>query len=356
MHTHMTAQIPVSSAQGQFAYLFRQGIKYLGAERWEDAEKVFSEIIAQKSSYRENGRSAREMLKVAKNEREGRQALKQGDLLRALDCFREAENLERTIYVEGLVQIDDFEKRAKAYFEVGHFRQSAWIYDQLLRNYGQDSRASIWKDAQSACWHEELVPVFDKGILALEKKDWHEAKQHFTEVVCGDPDFRRHGQATAVLLDQCKREIRKLANTLLDKGKLKEALREYEEIMDMRKIEQVKELIYLQTQGEKAANEYRRDEKWTKAVAVYEWLLTLKIGVDKHQEWQDLMNDCLQKARLTHLFDKGLQAMSQKQWRIAEKTFSEAKSIDPKFQRRGQRVMRLYRMAVVKQRLTTLFP
>ncbi len=356
MHTHMVAHNPVMSAQGQYSYLFRQGIQCLAEERWLDAEKIFSEIISYKSSYRENGRSAKDMLNVARNEREGRQALKDGDLEQALQCFRDAENLERTIYVEGLMQIEHLEGRAKSYLEDGRFRQAAWIYDQLLREFPTGRNAGEWREAQIACWHEELVPVFTAGLVDFENKNWVEAKNKLSEVVCGDPDFRRHGQTAAVLLDQCKREIRQIANANLNQGNLRDALAGFQEIMDVAKIKQVEELIYLQDQGEKVANDYRKKEKWAKAAAVYEWLLTLDFSVNKQQEWQNILNECQEKAKAAQLFDQGMNAMTQKKWQVAEKKFSQAKNIDPKFQRGGQRVNRLYRMAVLKHTLATLFP
>ncbi|MCA9921723.1 MAG: hypothetical protein KC419_05440 [Anaerolineales bacterium] len=356
MQTQLAAHFPVSRAQNQLSYMFQRGMTYLADGRWTEAEQEFSAIIAQKSSYRQNGRSAKEMLKLAQNERNARWALQQGDLQRALSCFREAGNLERTVFVEDLIQIEDFEQRAKVYFENGRFRQSAWIYDQLLRNYGDDSRIGLWKDAQTACWYEELVPIFDAGLLAFESKAWREAKKQFSEVICGDPEFRRHGQSAVVLLDQCKQEIRKEANEALDNGRLKEALNGYQEIMDMRKIGQVEELMHLQAQGEEVAKAYCDDEKWAKAAAVYEWLTTLTMGSEKQQTWQDLAVKCREKARLTYLFDKGLQAVEQKDWAEAEKRFGAAKEIDPKFQYKGHRTLRWYRISAVKQRLATLFP
>jgi len=356
MYTHMVAPAPVKSTQGQFSYLFHLGEQHLAEERWVDAEKIFSEIISQKSSYRENGRSAKEMLKVARNEREARQALKEGNLLRAVQCFRNAENLERTIYVEGLMQIEHLQERAKSYLEDGRFRQSAWVYDQLIREYATDNRVNVWREAQSVCWHEELVPVFNAGLIDFENKNWVAAKNKFSEVVCGDPEFRRHGQSAALLLDQCKREIRQQASVHLNEGRLKEALAGYQEIMDMAKISQVEELIYLQDQGEKVAADYRRKEKWEKAAAVYEWLLTLEFSSKKQQEWQALYIECQEKAKAAALFEQGMKAMTQKNWQIAGEKFSQAKCIDPWFQQDGQRVNRLYRMAILKHTLATLFP
>jgi len=352
----MVAHNPVMSAQGQYSYLFRQGLQHLSEERWVDAEEIFSEIVSLKSSYRENGRSAKELLKIARNEREGRQALKNDDLRKALQCFRDAENLERIIYVEGLMQIEYLQGRAKSYLEDGRFRQAAWVFDQLLREFPTHNNANEWRESQSACWHEELVPVFNAALVDYENKNWVEAKTKLSEVVCGDPDFRRHGQAAGVLLDQCKREIRQIANANLNQGNLKEALVGYQEILDMAKVKQVEELIYLQDQGEKVADDYRKKEKWAKASAVYEWLLTLDFSVNKQEEWRDLYSDCQEKAKAAQLFDQGMNAMTQKKWQVAEKKFSQAKHIDPKFQRGGQRVNRLYRMAVLKHTLATLFP
>jgi len=336
--------------------MFQEGMTYYADERWTEAEQVFLAIISQKSSYRQNGCSAKEMVKIVINEREGRLALEQGDLHRAVRHFRETGNLERIVHVEDLIQIDLLEERSQIHIENGRFRQAAWLYDQLLRKHGDDIRAAGWKDAQASCWREELVPVFDRGLDALDNKEWWNAKKHFSEVMCGDPDYRRRGQSAAVLLEQCKQEIRKEGNEALDKGKLEVALAAYKEIMDMRKIAQVEELMHLQSQGEKVAKEYRRAEKWAKAAAVYEWLTTLNLGPEKHQQWYDLAVKCAEKARLTYLFDKGMSAINQKDWVEAERRFAEAKEIDPKFQYKGERVLRMYRMAAVKQRLAMLLP
>ena len=356
MHTNMVANNVAVGAQGQFSYLFRQGVQHLAEGRWLEAEKIFSEIISHKSSYSENGRSAKQMLKTARNERLGREALKSGELRDALQCFRDAENLERTIFVEGLIQIEHLNSRAKSYIEDGRFRQAAWVYDQLIREFTNDNRVAEWREAQSGCWHEELVPVFNSGLTAFENKKWIEAKNNLSEVVCSDPDFRRHGHSAANLLDQCKREIRQIANAHLNQGNLKSALKYFQEILDTAKIKQVEELIYLQDQGEKVAKDYLQKENWAKASAVYEWLLTLDFSVNKREEWQSFYKSCQEKAKAARLFDQGMSAMTEKKWQVAEKKFSQAKTIDPKFQRGGQRVNRLYRMAVLKHTLATLFP
>lgn len=351
MHLSISQQVPASRSQDRFYKLFQQASQLLEKHQWDEAINYLSTIAKEKPSYKQNGYSVRQLLKQAKHEQTGYAAVEQGNLETALHHFREINDLEQIIEIEDAIYAKRLEYDIKEFERKQQFRQAAWLYDQLLRKFPDDPNVNSWERGQTDCWHQELAPTFDKGVEALERKDWLEAKRIFTEVLCGDPNFMRHNQLAAALLDQTKWEIRLIANADMENGRLQKALRGYEEIMDTQKIEQVKEFIYLRSKGQKAALAYEREGRWQKATAVYDWLLTLKLGKSDSQRWKEARQICATNAKLDRLFDAGLEAMEEQKWELASQKFSTIKKISPKFKKNGQRASKLSWAALMKQHL-----
>ncbi len=351
MNLSIAPQVPASRSQDRFYKLFQQASQLLEKHQWEEAINLFYTIAKEKPSYKQNGYSVRQLVKQAKHEQSGYAAIEEGNLETALHHFREINDLEQIIEIEDAMYVQRLESNIQEFENKHQFRQAAWLYDQLLRKFPDDPNASRWEIGQSDCWHQELAPTFDKGVEALEKKEWLEAKRIFTEVLCGDPNFLRHNQLAAALLDQAKWEIRLIANAAMENGRLQEALRDYKEIMDTQKIAQVKEFIYLRSKGQKAALAYEQEGRWRKATAVYDWLLTLKLGKSDSQRWKEARQICATNAKLDRLFDAGIEAMEEQRWELASQKFSAIKKVSPKFKKNGQRASKLNWSALMKQHL-----
>ena len=351
MQLSMTQKVPASRTQDRFSNLFQQGVLFLEDHRWNEAIHIFSALIKQNPTYKENGRSVQALLEQTKIEQQGYTALEQGDLQTALRFFRDTRNLEQIIEIEDAIHINELEVHINELENKGQYRQAAWVYDQLLRDFPKSPHHVTWEISKSECWHQELSPVFDEGVEAFEQKDWLGAKGAFTEVICGDPHFRRHNQLAAALLDQCTWEIRLEANKALENGRLQDALNGYEIIMDTQKMEQVKEFIYLRSKGEKVALKYEQEERWRKATAVYDWLLSLELGGSDKEKWEVARQTCATNAQLDRLFDDGVAAMESRNWQLASQKFSEIKQISPKFSKNGHRASKLNWTAIIRQRL-----
>jgi tetratricopeptide (TPR) repeat protein len=356
MYLPINAKVPASGMQDRLTSTYRQGLQYLAAEQWQEAENIFAEIGKTHPTFKIDGRSAKQMLYILKYEKRGYAALKNGDLKEALAYFHKTENVEKINNLESCILIEEYLTRAAEYEAEKRFRHAAWMYDQLLQKFPNSPTKAMWEAARSENWHRELYPIFDRGLEAFNKKNWQMAKETLGEVVCADPNFRRHGKMAAALLDQSKREIRQIANAAMAQGDLAAALEGYKEILDMHKVEQISELIELQNKGEAIARDYEKKQRWEAAVAVYDWLLTLDLGPIKHKEWEEKRNRLSKLAYLANLFNEGLSAQVDKDWKVAAEKFGEIKRIDPKFGWGNLRAAKLHRSAQMKMHLGSILP
>jgi len=139
-------------------------------------------------------------------ERQGDNALKQGDLVSALSAFEKAGNAEKVEQVEREYRrkaLQTLEQEAESFTQKMEWKQAISVYEQLVEKAPDEKSKIAWQASLTKCKEEEkLEGLFTLGLGALAGGDWEQAKKTFAEVVYIRPDYGRDNKSAVKLLEQ----------------------------------------------------------------------------------------------------------------------------------------------------------
>ena len=139
-------------------------------------------------------------------ERQGDNALKQGDLKAALFAFEKAENAEKVKQVEReykLKELQILEQEANSFAQKKDWKQAILAYEQLIEKAPDEKSKAVWQSGLAKCKEEEkLESLFTLGLGALTSGDWEQAKKTLSEVVYIRPDYAKDNKSAVKLLEQ----------------------------------------------------------------------------------------------------------------------------------------------------------
>lgn len=155
----------------------------------------------------------------------------QGDRAGALQAYRTAlAHLPegRGLRAELLLIVQHLEKQHQAEEEIkrlvreaewlaqrGQWQEAARAYQAALGQAPHSPHAAEWQAALRVCEEEfELARLFDGGVEALQRYEWKAAQELLKEVVRRKPDYERHGERAAKLLERAWKGERKPAGIL----------------------------------------------------------------------------------------------------------------------------------------------
>ena len=139
-------------------------------------------------------------------ERQGGNALKQGDLALALSAFEKAGNTEKVEQVRieyKRKELQTLEQEAETSTQKANWKQAISIYEQLVEKAPDQNSKAKWQSGLEKCKEEEkLESLFTIGLGALTSGDWEQAKKTLSEVVYLRPDYVKDNQPAVKLLEQ----------------------------------------------------------------------------------------------------------------------------------------------------------
>lgn len=139
-------------------------------------------------------------------ERQGDNALKQGDLQAALSAFEKAGNSKKVKQVESeykLRELQTLEQEAEAFTQKMEWKQAILKYEQLVEKAPDEKSKTTWQSGLIKCKEEEnLESLFTLGLGALTRGDLEQAKKALSEVVYIRPDYAKNGKPAVKLLEQ----------------------------------------------------------------------------------------------------------------------------------------------------------
>lgn len=139
-------------------------------------------------------------------EREGENALRQGDLNAALSAFEKVGNAEKVEQIRREYkrkELQTLEQDAESSVRKMEWKQAISIYEQLVEKAPDEKSKVAWQSSLAKCLEEEkLESLFTLGLGSLSRGDWEQAKKTLSEVVYIRPDYAKDGKSTIKLLEQ----------------------------------------------------------------------------------------------------------------------------------------------------------
>lgn len=139
-------------------------------------------------------------------ERQGDNALKQGDLVSALSAFEKAGSAEKIEQVEReykRIALQTLEQEAESLTRKMDWKQAISVYEQLVEKAPDEKSKVIWQSSLAKCKEEEkLESLFTLGLGSLSRGDWEQAKKTLSEVVYIRPDYSKDNKSAVKLLEQ----------------------------------------------------------------------------------------------------------------------------------------------------------
>lgn len=340
-----TAVSPTHTHQERLDLLFNRGWVHLLKKQWQHAEEIFAQIEAHNPLYEQDGLTASYLRQKTHYQQKATAALKAGKLKAALTALKKADDFEQAKEVHTLLAIHELEAKAAQAMTVANYQEAAWIYDHLLNEYPAHEKTTMWQIKKESCWEAELLPFFDIGVKALEKKKWRTAYNAFAQVLVIDPYFRKDGRSAAVLSEMARKEVILQADQRLRQGQVQKALAAYREVGHLARIENVSEFLQLRQHEEEAAQELEANGKWQEAADKYKYLCTLYYDDDGRTHWQAAAERCLEEHKLKLLYQQGITAYNDEQWPEAAQIFGQIIALRPEYSPGEQPARKLYRMA-----------
>ncbi len=213
-----------------------------------------------------------------------------------------------------------------------HVRANQLLADILLAQ-GQASEALQLLERLHAYQPAAALPRLMQALLyqAMVSESGDEQLPLYERVLRLDPS---QPEAT----DGRQRIWQRRGDIALEGDDLEAALEAYRKAglaENVREVEQEMRRRYL-TVLEAEAETHRQAEEWAEAAAVYEQLLAQSPDKERRTALQVTLERCQEEAEMAFLFDEGVEALGQGNWRGAQIAFAEVVHRRPDYQRNGQ--------------------
>ncbi len=194
---------------------------------------------------------------------------------------------------------------------------------------------------QSAAHPERLTALFNQGWEHLLNQQWQHAEEIFAQIEATHAGYEQGGQLASDLRQKARYEQKGTA--ALAAGKLEAALKAFKKADDFERAKEVHELLTIQELQAKAENATAA-ANYQEAAWIYDHLLKEFPGHANETTWQITRESCWEAELLPH-FQRGIQAMGDKQWRTAYSAFAQVLMVDPYFRKDGRSAAVLSEMA-----------
>ncbi|MGB0387861.1 MAG: tetratricopeptide repeat protein [Ardenticatenaceae bacterium] len=257
-------------------------------------------------------------------------------------------------------EIDQIDPLAEQFFKLGEKLFGRRLWDTAIRYFQDALKANCHHFRARLYLAESLLQLgqIDSAVAELEQAyqlDKDEAKFALIRGLLSQAKTRgKAGDEEGVLavceriLDISAHEREALAlqsviwtrrgDAALAKNDLEAALRAYQTAGDHEKTAQVEILRQRQDLAtvERQAQTYVKAERWTKAAAIYQQLVTQAPDEDSRRTWEKELKRCQEEQELAFVFAQGLQAMQEEEWKQAQQAFLQVVNRRIEYQKDGR--------------------
>lgn len=177
---------------------FEIGVKALEKNKWRSAYSAFAQVLLIDPYFCQDGRSAAVLSEIARKEvvLQADQRLRQGQVQKALDAYRQVGHLARIENIEEFLRLRRLEEESAQQLEAeGKWLEAAAKYNYLCTLYYDKNGRAQWQAAAKRCQKEhKLTTLYEQGMTAFKNKAWQEAAQLFGQIVALCPDYAREEQ------------------------------------------------------------------------------------------------------------------------------------------------------------------